>query len=334
MLGLLGIGLLLGLVYLVNYFFTIKDFKLDKVSVLGNKTISEIDINSSINSFKGKHIALIDAKEIENTLKTDFHIIQGVQVTKQYPNKIFIKINEREPKIIYINLNGPYVLDNAGKVLKNLLDVLEPSGNMPTMQKIDYSQDKILIARGLGDSNSQIIQDYFLNEFILTNLLGEKTQAEREQFIIAGYSFDKITQEQKNIVLKKLAIEYQKEIEDILAKNQGIVLGSEYRDLPEVYSVQNKEMKEDEMVDFERQTLTLELINKLKANNMEYNQIRWDGSILVRIYLKDTKQLVFGSRRTLTEQWEDYLLIINELAKHSRGYSIIDISSTKISVIN
>ena len=321
--GLLGIVVILGLVYLINNFFSIKDFKLDKISILGNKTISDTEINDVISTYKGKHIALIDTKDVENELRKAFPIINGIQITKLYPNKLFIKINEREPKLAYININGAYILDTNGKIL-----------NILSSSKIEFSPDKILIARGLGDLNSQILQDYFLNEFILTNNLGEKTQTERDQLIATGYSFATITQDQKTPVLRTLSVEYQKEIDNFFAKNTGLILGSKYRDLFEVYALQNKELNIDESVDVQRQNLTLELISRLNASNMEYNQIRWEGSILVKVYLKDNKQLVFGSGRSLSEQWDDYLLVSNDLAKRGRGFSSIDISSTKISVIN
>jgi len=321
--GLLAFGIILGIVFLLISFFQISNYKLEKVSILGNKTITDQEINESIAEFKGNHISLINAKDIEAKLQKDFQIINGVQVTKQYPNKIFIKINEREAKLVYVSLNGAYVLDSNGKILKNLAP-----------QIIDFSPEKILIARGLGDVNSQILQDYFLNEFILINLLGEKTLLEREQLIAAGYSFANITLAQKTAVLKKLSTEYQKEIDDIFAKNSGIVLGSKYRDFPEVYSLQNEELNSNASVDLERQNLSIELINRLNASETEYSQIRWEGSILVKVFLKNNKQLVFGSSRSLSEQWEDYLLVLNDLTKRGKGYSIIDISSTKISVIN
>ena len=157
---------------------------------------------------------------------------------------------------------------------------------------------------------------------------------EREQLIAASYSFANITLAQKTAVLKKLSIDYQKEIDDLFAKNSGIVLGSKYRDFPEVYSLQNDVLNSNDSVDLDRQNLSLDLINRLNSSAMEYNQIRWEGSILVKVFLKNNKQLVFGSSRSLSEQWEDYQLVLNDLTKRGKGYSIIDISSTKISVIN
>lgn len=323
--GLLGIGLILGIVFLVNSFFSIKEYRLDlgKVTILGNKTISNADIESIISEYQGRHIALIDAREIENKLLKDFQIIRGVQITKLYPNGLFIKINEREAKLVCIALNAAYVLDTSGKIL----DIIG-------LQKIDFPQEKILISRGLGDMSSQILKDYFLNQFILDSKLAEKTPAEREQLIAAGYSFDVFTPQQKIVVLKTLAVEYKSEIDNLFAKNSGAILGSEYRDLPEVYLLQNEELSPNDSIDLERQNLSLELINRLGVSKIEYNQLRWEGSILVKVILKDNKQLIFGTNRPLSDQWEDYLLVQNDLVRRGKGYSVIDVSSTKISVIN
>jgi len=323
--GLLGIGLILGIVFLVNSFFSIKEYRLDlgKVTILGNKTISNADIESIISEYQGRHIALIDAREIEDKLLKDFQIIRGVQITKLYPNGLFIKINEREAKLVCIALNAAYVLDTSGKIL----DIIG-------LQKIDFPQEKILIARGLGDMSSQILKDYFLNQFILDNKLAEKTPTEREQLIATGYSFDVITPQQKTAVLKTLAVEYKSEIDNLFAKNSGSILGSEYRDFPEVYLLQNEELSPNDSIDLERQNLSLELINRLGVSKIEYNQLRWEGSILVKVILMNNKQLIFGTNRPLSEQWEDYLLVQNDLVRRGKGYSVIDISSTKISVIN
>jgi len=325
LLGLLGIGLVLGVVFLLNSFFSIKEYRLDlnKVTLLGNKTISNADIESVISEFKDRHIALVDAKDIENKLINEFQIIKGVQVTKLYPNGLFIKINEREAKLACITLNAAYVLDTSGKIL----DIVSP-------QKIDFSQEKILIARGLGDMGSQILKDYFLNQFILDNQLAEKTPTEREQLIATGYTFDTITLQQKNAVLKALGAEYKSEIDNYFAKNSGAILGSKYHDLPEVYLLQNKELSANDSIDLERQNLSLELINRLGVSKIEYSQIRWEGSILVKVFLKDNKQLIYGTNRPLSDQWEDYFLVLNDLIRRGKGYSVIDVSSTKISVVN
>ena len=323
--GLLGLGLILGIVFLLNSFFSIKEYRLDlgKVTILGNKTISNADIESAISQFKDIHIALVDAREIEDKLIKDFQMIKGVQVTKLYPNGLFIKINEREAKLACIALNAAYVLDTSGKIL----DIISP-------QKIDFPQEKILIARGLGDMGSQILKDYFLNRFILDNQLAEKTPTERDQLIAAGYSFDVITPQQKTAVLKTLGAEYKSEIDNYFAKNSGAILGSKYRDLPEVFLLQNEELSPNDSIDLERQNLSLELINRLVVSKIEYSQIRWEGSILVKVFLKDNKQLIFGTNRPLSDQWEDYFLVRGDLVRRGKGYSIIDVSSTKISVIN
>ena len=266
---------------------------------------------------------LLNIDEIESSIKKAFPIIQGIQVSKLYPNKIFIKINEREPKVVYVTLNSAYVVDTEGKIL-NILSSL----------KIDFPEEKLLIARGLGSYTSQILQDYFLNEFIVQSKLGEKTEVERAALIAQGYSFDKITLDQKKAVLKKLAIDYNLQIDELFAKNAGLVLGSKYRDLPKVFFLANSEVKLDDVIDLSRQTLTIELINRLDVSKMEFTQIKWEGEILVKVTLKDNKQLVFSNRRTLSEQWEDYQLVLNDLIRRGKGYSVIDMSSTKISVIN
>lgn len=321
--GVLGLALLLGLVFLVNHFFTTSDLKFEKITVLGNKTISETDLKQIIKPFTGKNMILLNIEEISVSIKKAFPIIQGLQISKLYPNKIFIKINEREPKVVYLSLNSAYVADTEGRIL-----------NILSTQKIDFPEEKILIARGLGDYNSQILKDYFLNEFIVQSKLSEKTEEERTKLIAEGYSFEKITEDQKRIVLKKLAADYNLQIEEFFAKNSGIVLGSKYRELPEVYVLGNTEVKQDDNINLTKQNLTIELINRLEVSKMEYTQIKWEGEILVKVILKDKKQLVFSNRRSLSEQWEDYQLVLGDLIRRGKGYSVIDLSSTKISVIN
>ena len=323
LLGLLGLSIILGILYLLNLFFTTSNYKLKTIVILGNKTVTEQEINTVVGQNIGKNLLLISTGEISADIIKAYPIINGVDITKFYPDKLFIKLNEREPKMVFINLNGSYVIDAQSKILAII-----------KTEPIDYPEEKLTIARGIGDYNSKSVQDYFLAEFIKSKNLTNKTEEEKQKIIQSEFNFNAILQADKIKVLAQLSKVYQKEISDIFAKNAANVLATEYKDLPEVYVLENKEWKFEEEVDKDKQNITLELYNYLIKDNLDYDQIRWEGSIIVKVLLKNDKVLIFGTTRSIAEQWEDYLLVVNDLAKRGKGYSSIDVSSTKISVIN
>lgn len=87
-------------------------FSISEVKIEGNVFITK-DIESNLLKLKGKNIWTIDFDMIEDILKEDIRI-KTIDITRDIPDKLLIKLEERE-EYSYINYkNKIYVADEEG----------------------------------------------------------------------------------------------------------------------------------------------------------------------------------------------------------------------------
>ena len=102
----------------INFFSNNKNsfFEIKNIEVYNNKLIFKNDILDSLKNIKGKNILFLRKSDIDLSLKSiDF--LEKIEVKKQYPNKIIIKIYETIPVAILLKDNTKYLVDNKSNLV-------------------------------------------------------------------------------------------------------------------------------------------------------------------------------------------------------------------------
>ena len=92
-------------------------FKIQKIIILNNSIISENFIIKKLNSLYGKNIFLIKREDIEESLK-NINFLQKIEVKKNYPETITIKIFETKPLGILLKEKSKYLLDSSSNLIE------------------------------------------------------------------------------------------------------------------------------------------------------------------------------------------------------------------------
>lgn len=323
---LLGISLIIIIILiftLIYQFVRNPYFELSKFQIIGNRNISDEEILSSINSEIGRHIYIIDTNKIEKTIIEKYPIIDGVDISKIWPDKLFIKISEREAKVVVVNLNGAYLSDGEGQIIQII-----------GKNKVDFSDEKIRIARGYGSIDDDIVRETLLNEFIAKMGLLELEEEEREKIIMEQFNFDSISINKKQEILDSLKEQYIAESKSYWDANSSIADLSKYSSYPRVKVLNNDDLELTDKVDLDRLEITLEIINFLNIRQIPINDIIWEGELLVRVEIDNNRILIFGINRKSSIQFEDLLIVFADLSKRGKGFKEIDVSASKVLVVH
>ncbi|HHX70619.1 MAG: FtsQ-type POTRA domain-containing protein [Miniphocaeibacter sp.] len=145
----------LGIILTLSFFALTHDyFNIKTVSIQGNKYLDEKDIVEKSNLL-GKNIFRTSEKQIKKSILDDN--ILKIEVSKEYPNKINIKIVENGIIAYIKNEDGSYnSLDALGKVSKKKI---EDINDIPEINGVDASLLKNESSI-FDDKNIKIIFDY------------------------------------------------------------------------------------------------------------------------------------------------------------------------------
>ena len=117
--------LLITFVFLTTYnpseieFFSNKNssiFNIKNIKILNNNRIKESDIESKLSKIYGRNIFFIKTKDIQNVIK-NIYFLDTVEVKKNYPNTLIIKIFETEPIAILFKNNEYFLIDDASNLI-------------------------------------------------------------------------------------------------------------------------------------------------------------------------------------------------------------------------
>jgi cell division septal protein FtsQ len=316
---LLSVLVYLGVTLVRNSYFSVGQF-----TFIGNNALSEEKLLNSLKTYQGQSIFLVSTNQIEQKLWRDNSNILSVTATKIFPNQIFIKITEKEAKIVLVNLNGAYLIDADSKVL----DIL-------AQESINYDQAKLELATGFADENSPLIRNIFLQKFITDNKLENLTEVKRQEEITKNFNFDNIPIDQKLKEYNDLKNQIQNELDALTGKIQNKVQISDYNQLPRIIFSNNTKYTNNEVVDKKRLELTLEITRYFSnpaTSTKIIGHIRWRGEVLVETTLSNGVTLIFGALKKPSEQLENYEIMLNYLQAQNKNFRQIDLSSSKISV--
>ena len=97
--------------------FTIKNFTINEIRFENNKIVSNEELIKDLSFLYNKNIIFLNTAEIEKKIKKN-SFIESLQVKKVYPNKLVIKIFEKQPIAIIFHENKKFFLGKKFELIK------------------------------------------------------------------------------------------------------------------------------------------------------------------------------------------------------------------------
>ena len=161
-------------------------YAVDNFEIIGNNSYPIDKIEKQLQPFRGQSLFLVNSQAMADAIRTNYVNLLSVQITKIYPDKVFIKITEKEVRAVLINLNGAYLIDEDSSVI-----------NILNQSKITYDQARLDLVSGFADQNSPLIRDVFLQKFITDRKIADIPKADQDKIIAAEFNFDTIPDSEK-----------------------------------------------------------------------------------------------------------------------------------------
>ena len=97
--------------------FTIKNLTINEIRFENNKIVSNEELIKDLSFLYNKNIIFLNTLEIKKKLKKN-SFIESLQVKKVYPNKLIIKIFEKQPIAIIFHENKKFFLGKKFELIK------------------------------------------------------------------------------------------------------------------------------------------------------------------------------------------------------------------------
>lgn len=104
----------------LNFFYSSSYFKVKFISIEGNTHYDNDIISRFTDGTIGINIFEVNKKDIEDSLESGLDWIKSAELRKIFPDRIVIKLQERNPVIIASYKNNYYLLDDEGVVLEEI----------------------------------------------------------------------------------------------------------------------------------------------------------------------------------------------------------------------
>ena len=91
-------------------------FKIRSIEIINNNIIKEKEIYDKLEKIYEKNILFLKKSDLEKPLES-FEFLDKIEVKKEYPDKIVIKIYERKAIAILYKKNSKFLIDNTSKLI-------------------------------------------------------------------------------------------------------------------------------------------------------------------------------------------------------------------------
>lgn len=144
LLAVLG-SIVYGLIFLMGNIFCVKE-----IIVEGNTLYSDTEILEVSELHQGQGMLFLNTSKSEKQLCKSFPYIDEASVTKQFPNKVSIKIKTAERTFSILNGDAYYVFSANGKFLEKVselpsetIELRVPEFDIDENGKINYKDDNL-----------------------------------------------------------------------------------------------------------------------------------------------------------------------------------------------
>jgi hypothetical protein len=290
-------------------------FNIKSIQVQGNQTLDTPFVEGKLDYLLGQNIFLVRSSDLSTDVQRISSYVFSAHVEKKLPDTLLITIEERSPRLLWVNLAGIYLLVEEGVVLEVRKD----------FQNLELSSDDIDLLKGYG----QITEPDPLEE--------EDPTVEPEEEVPAGGSTTQADgQDEAEEVdpTEKLA-QIEQARQEVVARvdNFWKTQLQEFSELDSTYSVvYSYEVFDYAILDrFDKQLMTTtEAGISISDLPDTVDQYIWESDFRFVIYLKNLSKIVFSTRRDFAQQVNDLKILLADFRNKGISFSYIDLSSESI----
>ena len=103
--------------FAIYWIWDTRYFSIKQIEVAGNDIIPAGQVISVVDSDQ-QNIFTFSPEEYEDDILAQFDYAEEVYIEKVLPNKLVVRIKEREPFVVWRTVNGAYLLDESGYVIE------------------------------------------------------------------------------------------------------------------------------------------------------------------------------------------------------------------------
>lgn len=323
-LGVLGFISIVIVVFLFLKVLSLDYFQIRSIETLGVRSVASEQVVRDVEGLTNQGIFITSRSAIEKELLLKYPSFKFISVKKIWPDKLLINITEKQPAFFYVNLNGIYLINEDG-VISEVIH----------QEKINFSEQQLGLLTGEEGVNSTLVTERLESEFMMKleeekRLLPSGTESEEEE--LEEFDITQVPQEEKFEMLDKMKTELLDQAELIIRSTVESADLTVYPSLDTIYAFDNQLYEETDLVDDDRLKLTSEMLKFSMQRGLEITEIRWEGRYIVKFKTIEDQVIILGTSRNISEQFEDYIIVTEELEKEGKNYHEIDLSSRKVSV--
>ncbi|MGW8184588.1 MAG: cell division protein FtsQ/DivIB [Candidatus Moraniibacteriota bacterium] len=241
--------LLVFFIGVVIYSFVFANFlQINEITVDNQGTIDDADIKETVNrELDGKYLRVIsknnfiffNSKKTELKLKNEFKKIKTVSVSKKFPDKISVKIEERNLILALCSRGECYFIDENGYAYEKINSEIQVENQNEIIELVDESGKEIReneyvllpsfvefivnVADEIKDDTSLEI----LNEYRTRSRISEEVIVQTKKgwdiYLNAKFPIDKSTQTLKTLLNRHLMLKDLNELEYIDLRSENKV---------------------------------------------------------------------------------------------------------------
>ena len=141
--------------------FTIKNLMINEIRFENNKIVSNEELIKDLSFLYNKNIIFLNTLEIKKKLKKN-SFIESLQVKKIYPNKLVIKIFEKQPIAIILRKNKKFFLGKKFELIKYIK--ISKYENLAVINGDEKSFKKLFINLKKTKFPSDLVKKYELQK--------------------------------------------------------------------------------------------------------------------------------------------------------------------------
>ncbi|MDD3647005.1 MAG: FtsQ-type POTRA domain-containing protein [Candidatus Dojkabacteria bacterium] len=286
-----------------RYFVFSDRFDIKNIQVDGLRQLDSSDIDKDLAYLYGVNIFLIRSSTLKENVENASSYIKEVKVEKHLPDSISITISEREPKLVWVNLSGAYLVDTEGVVLNVILDY----------EDLLLDQEDVDLLKGYG--NLSDIEEVDTDEKKKKDNKEKEDKKEKRE----------LTTEEKQQIIETSRKEVISRVDQFWSKNLKN-LGDQYKVYPFVYNYVSNNFMVLNNVDLTLMDASTSVIN-LDLEGEEVLRYVWESEYRFVLYLKNDRKIIFSTKRDLKEQLYDLEIFLADLKAKDRRFSYVDLSS-------
>lgn len=281
--------LLMIFVGVVIYSFIFASFlEIDEIVVDNHGSIASTDVQDAVKTeLDGKYFRVIpknnfilfDSERMEAKLKNNFKKIKVVAVSKKFPNKIGVKIEERNLILSLCSRGECYFIDENGYAYEKMSSQLKAENKNETIELVDESgreireNEYVLLPKyveflvGIKDELKNNASIEILNEYRTESRISEEVIVQTKKgwdiYLNSKFPINKSSQTLKTLLNRHLMLKDLNELEYIDLRSENRVF---YRMIGGVVQEEEEIKKENEGVSADADNQVIIEAEKKKAD--------------------------------------------------------------------